>query len=230
MCTLTWCRPGNGGLQVFFNRDEKKTRPIATPPARMEQDGVAFLSPRDPLGGGTWMLANEHRIVICLLNKWELERRTPKNPRSRGSLVLSMAAVKSLDDLPSILTELESYPAFSLVAFSEETERLWEWDGISLTDAELEMPLTSSSYRFPEVRAARCSAFETAGAGEHYQSSFDQEPSAYTVRMNRPDAQTWSRSHLSLWHRELRWEYLAEQPDLAGEPEKTVCVLPLTPR
>ena len=59
MCTLTWGRDEAGGLEVFFNRDERKTRPVAEPPALDELNGVRFLSPRDPKGGGAWMIANE---------------------------------------------------------------------------------------------------------------------------------------------------------------------------
>ena len=83
MCTLTWWRGESGELEIFFNRDERKTRPVADPPSRFESDGVSFLSPRDPKGGGTWMTVNEYGIVVCLLNKWELEGCS--NPLPKGA-------------------------------------------------------------------------------------------------------------------------------------------------
>lgn len=87
MCTLTWSRPKEGGFEVWFNRDEKKTRPIADPLALRELNGVTFLSPRDPQGGGTWMLANEFGLAVCLLNQWELDTRpTSGRRKSRGHL------------------------------------------------------------------------------------------------------------------------------------------------
>ncbi len=58
MCTLTWRREGKETFEVFFNRDEKKTRSMAEPPREFTNpDGLRFLSPVDPDAGGTWMLA-----------------------------------------------------------------------------------------------------------------------------------------------------------------------------
>ncbi|NIP92410.1 MAG: hypothetical protein GWO24_02620, partial [Akkermansiaceae bacterium] len=70
MCTLTWWRGTAGSYEVFFNRDEKRTRSIADPPRVHERDGVRFLAPLDPDGGGTWMLANDRGLLVCLLNRW----------------------------------------------------------------------------------------------------------------------------------------------------------------
>ena len=86
------------------------------------------------------------------------------------------------------------------------------------------MPITSSSYCFEDVKAARECAFASGKSGEDYHSSRGESPSAFTVRMHRPDAQTWSRSRLVVG-REIKWEYWAEQVDLAGEAEKTVELL-----
>ena len=36
---------------------------VAEPPRVRTQRGVSFLSPRDPDGGGTWMLANERGLL-----------------------------------------------------------------------------------------------------------------------------------------------------------------------
>ncbi|MDB4537226.1 NRDE family protein [Akkermansiaceae bacterium] len=225
MCTLTWWRDRSGALEIYFNRDERKTRPIADPPALRELNGLRFLSPRDPKGGGTWMTANELGMVVCLLNKWELEGRATLSPKSRGELVWQMAAISSLDEVEDHLENLESYPAFTLVVFSSDGERRWDWDGKELTRSEAMIPVTSSSFCFEEVKAAREGAFASGKRGEDYHSSKDEPSSAYTVRMNRPDAQTWSRSRLVVGA-EIVWEYFAEQADLAGEAKKTVEVLP----
>ena len=224
MCTLTWGRGKSGELEIFFNRDERKTRPVAEPPSKYESDGVRFLSPRDPKGGGTWMTVNEFGVVVCLLNKWELEKRSPTQPKSRGNLVWGMAGIASLDKVEEHLKNLESYPAFTLVVFSADGESRWDWDGRELRCSEASMPITSSSYCFEEVKAAREGAFASGKSGEDYHSSRGESPSAFTVRMNRPDAQTWSRSRLVVG-REIKWEYWAEQVDLAGEAEKTVELL-----
>jgi len=226
MCSLTWRRDPSIGLEVQFNRDELKTRPIAEPPSLFEAGGSSFLSPRDPKGGGTWMLVNERGVVICLLNKWELEGREIAEPRSRGKLVWSLASLTSLSEIEEILTDLDDYQAFTLVVFTPSGDRCWEWNGESLQSQEVPPFLTSSSYEFEAVRAEREAAFLAEGQNEDFHASPGRSPSAFTVRMNRPDAQTWSRSCVRISEK-ITWEYLAEQPNLAGLPELMVADLPL---
>jgi len=226
MCTLTWWRDSDGVLEVYFNRDELKTRPVADPPAGFEANGRAFLSPRDPRGGGTWMLANEAGLVVCLLNKWEQEEVPAGGSRSRGRLVWNLAGLRSAEEVGNEMVDLKSYRGFTLVAFSRGGDRCFEWDGKELTVGPVPPFLTSSSYRFDEVRAGRLQKFARHGSGRDFHASPGEPSSAYTVRMNRPDAQTWSRSQLRVSDR-VSWRYLAEQADLAGEPEETVVALPL---
>jgi len=225
MCTLTWWREEDS-YGVFFNRDEKKDRPVAESPAHFDHERVNFLAPRDPRGGGTWMLVNEHGVIVCLLNKWHLASNAPKAAtKSRGQLVLAFASLKEISQAPALLKKLEDYPPFSLFLMEAEKEALWEWDGATLAESRAEMPLTSSSFSFEEVKAARLKRFKEGERGAAYHASSEEEASAYTVRMCRPDAQTWSRSMVTVGAR-IHWEYLAEQPDLLGEPERTVVNLP----
>ena len=226
MCTLTWRRDPDSGLEVFFNRDELKSRPIADPPARFDLEDSSFLSPRDPKGAGTWMLANENGVVICLLNRWELEGRSVEEPRSRGRLVWSLAGVRSVDEVTERMVDLESYQAFTLVVFSPFGDRCFEWDGRELGEGAVPAFLTSSSYRFEEVKMEREGYFLSGGRGEGLHASTGRESSAFTILMNRPDAQTWSRSRVKV-KGEVCWNYLAEQPDLKGEPEETVISMAL---
>ncbi|MGB0144065.1 MAG: NRDE family protein [Akkermansiaceae bacterium] len=220
MCTLTWQRDPEGALSVHFNRDERKTRPIAEPPILCEEDGVSFLSPRDPLGGGTWMLANELGLVVCLLNRWELKGRSIDHPQSRGQLVWSLASLKSPHQVADRLLDLHDYQGFTLVVFSKKGDRSFEWDGVKLQSMEVPDFLTSSSFQFEEVFRARMESYRSHPRGAEFHASPLEMPSAYTVRMNRPDAQTWSRSTIEVTDR-VRWHYLAEQPDLAGDPKET---------
>lgn len=226
MCTLTWKRKSVSDLTVYFNRDELKIRPVADPPARFESQGRSFLSPRDPKGGGTWMLANDRGLVICLLNRWELEERILSSPKSRGRLVWGLADAETPDEVASRLVNLQDYQAFTLIAFSPKGDRGWEWDGASLVAGQVPPMLTSSSFRFEEVKEAREGSFAEGMEGERFHASADEEASAYSVRMNRPDAQTWSRSIVQVTDR-ISWRYLAECPDLAGAPEETLVTLNL---
>ena len=232
MCTLTWHRTASRGYEVFFNRDEKKTRTRAEPPTRREAGGVRFLAPRDPDGGGTWMLANERGMVICLLNRWHEEAGPPaRTMESRGQLVWELA---SLENLPAVeehlrAVDLSRYRPWTLVAFDEVGEGGWEWNGHSLRETALEMPLCSSSFRFEEVRTARQVRFsdlrasppESEGLLESFHAGSGEVPSAWTVRMCRSDAQTMSRSHVVVQEGKVTWKYWAEGPELVDEPVLT---------
>ena len=67
MCTLTW-RTAGGGYEVFFNRDERRTRPPARPPAVHRAAGVSYVSPIDAEAGGTWLAVNELGTTLALEN------------------------------------------------------------------------------------------------------------------------------------------------------------------
>ena len=218
MCTLTW--RDRDGLEVFFNRDELKTRSRAEPPhTHLSENGTTFLAPIDPDAGGTWMLANEHGLVICILNRWH-EESGQRFQKSRGLIVTELADCES----PAALTEILSNKCpgakpFDLVSFAHGALAGFTWNGKTLSTFQPQIPLTSSSFRFQEVRAAREKAFQESHDLEHFQNPQALPSTAFTVRMNRPDAQTWSRSQLKVDKAEVRWDYWEEFPDLTREPE-----------
>ena len=238
MCTLTWRRRTGGSYEVFFNRDEKKTRGVAEPPKRFEESGVRFLAPRDPDAGGTWMLINERGLLVCLLNRWHEEGTRPPESGggvSRGHLVWKMAGLENVPAVEERLRseELAGVKPFEMIAFDPVGERGWHWNGRRLVPSTLEMPICSSSFHFEEVAAARRSRFHelkyarSTGRDllETFHSDTGDGPSASTVRMCRTDAQTMSRSHVTWAARVGRWRYWEEQPDLAGPPRLLVTEL-----
>ena len=232
MCTLTWWRGDAGEFEVFFNRDEKKTRPLAEEPRVHELNGVRFLSPRDPAGGGTWMLANEFGVVLCLLNRWHEETGEAVSWRSRGQLVWSLADVPNAEAVAERLAgaSLAETRPLSLFVCDPVELRGWDWTAGQLREAHPEMPVTSSSWRFEEVAGARREKFAMLGASDPAALSGyhagDAVATAHTVRMCRPDAQTMSRSEVRVGPGEIRWRYLSEQPDLAGPPDEFCTSLP----
>lgn len=220
---MTWWH-GDGRFEVFFNRDELKTRAPASPPELLESaGGVRFLAPRDPAAGGTWMLANEHRVTVCLLNRWHEAAPEGGACQSRGLLVSAMADCSSAHEVMQRLrkTGLACYRPFTMVAIDSGHVLGAAWNGQRLSDEQLIPPLTSSSYRFEEVAAARREAFSNIPGNDpgslwEFQCG-GPSASAYTVRMNRPDAQTWSRSRVCVSEHSILWEYIEETPDLVGE-------------
>ncbi len=229
MCTLTWWRGSAETFEVFFNRDEKKTRSRAVEPRRFAVGGVGYLSPRDPDAGGTWMVANAKGVVVCLLNRWHEEHEASGPAESRGLLVERMAG---MENVPAVEEQLRSEDLgrvrpFTLVAFDAVGERGFDWNGRELSRTELEMPLCSSSYHFDEVEAARRARFaELIGRSrwegrdlEKFHADTGGGASAYTVRMCRADAQTMSRSRVRVGRERVCWDYWEERPEFGGLPE-----------
>lgn len=157
MCTLSW-RTGPQGYEVYFNRDELRTRPRARSPTLRVSDTACasgrarYLAPTDPGGGGTWILVNQTGLTLCLLNGY-LEPAVDGTDdfRSRGLLVTDLAACRDQDEVAEGATRLVAaarYRSFSLVAFCPGTEpRAWGWSGADgeLGPLEVEAPMSSSS-------------------------------------------------------------------------------------
>lgn len=231
MCTLSWRREPDGAYEVFFNRDEKKSRSVAEPPRVHGGSDGRFLAPVDPDGGGTWMLANRQGLLVCLLNRWHEESPVLKEPiLSRGRLVMDMGGMENVPAVEERLrmVDLRAVRPFTMVGFDLVGERAWNWNGRQLMVERPACPLTSSSFHFEEVAAARtrrfqdlsCSPAARAELLERFHADTDDGPSAFTVRMCRADAQTMSRSEVRVDRQGVTWVYLEEQADLSGEPRR----------
>jgi hypothetical protein len=201
MCTVSWIHEPEG-YQLFCNRDEKLTRGKAAPPRHAVRDGVHFLAPVDADFGGTWIATNEFGLSLCLLNgmpgPWS---------RSRGLLVLDLIS------LPSIVAVLDRVGNMDLTPFAPFTlagvepqnpAAVVEWNGervaISSPD-ESHFMLTSSSFDSGRVREKRLQAYSkvtslgcTPELLVHFHKSHGGTPSAYSICMHRPDAETVSFS------------------------------------
>ncbi len=227
---------------MFFNRDELKDRETAVPPQVIERDGVRFLAPIDPRGGGTWIAANEYGLVVALLNEYAADTVVgwPAHWGSRGALVMDFAVSRTRSNVWEAMEKIRAanYPPFRLVAFSpDETAGAWHidsWRGNGEGDVEsIEpvMPMSSSSFDTDSVIAARRRQFreidqlspESLWRFHHHASP---TPSARTVRMLRADAQTWSISRIAVSPRKLRFLYEAETTDLTGPPARFESELP----
>jgi len=214
MCTMTWrCLPQRG-REIFFNRDELKTRSQALRPQIFQaENGVRYLAPIDPDGGGTWLAVNEYGLCFALLNRWHETQF--KGTKTRGSIITSLAGIQTLVEVEEKVRQMDvsDFSPFTLAVLGDE-EHFWEWNGDTLEGTDLQQPLTSSSYCFHEVRNARLAAYTKDL--ERYHVAEGETPTAFTVRMNRPDAQTWSRSVIRIGM-EIHWKYYEEMPNLIGE-------------
>ena len=245
MCTLTWWN-GPDGYEVFFNRDERRTRLEALPPCVDVRNGVRFVAPVDQPSGGTWLLANERGVTLAILNLYERERMEPpaEGFHSRGLLLRSLADCGDLDEVSQRLraARMADYNAFTLIGFDlgrpDGVLRVWRWqhDGESLVgpDEQPEMPVCSSSFAPERVIASRQQIFAELRAAAEVRPGllqsfhrFDRggQPSPETVLMRRPDARTLSISRVRIETGRIRFEY--EPVPEEGEPaaEATVCEL-----
>ncbi|MGK0440816.1 MAG: hypothetical protein ACJA0N_000611, partial [Pseudohongiellaceae bacterium] len=122
MCTLTWLQTETG-YQIFFNRDEQRTRLPALPPECVTHHGVKILTPLDPVGQGSWISSNEYGLSLCLLNYYQ--GKAPDTTLiSRGQLLrnLSHSAHLNVLDEQVITMTLSSYAPFTLIAFARRSE------------------------------------------------------------------------------------------------------------
>ena len=223
MCTLSWMENKTGTeYQLYFNRDEQRTRKTALPPTCFERDGVKMLMPIDPEGGGSWIAVNEQGLSLCLLNYYQGDLPSGQLI-SRGQLLRSLAHMNGISDLETTLSDLNlnCYAPFTLVAFSHQDNRSkqgFRWDGKRLFSFVPVSPITSSSVKFDEVSENRISAYKqqvkkkTAKELTHFHSAHSGYKNHLSVCMHRKDAKTVSFSHIIVNSAEVVFNYQPGSP------------------
>jgi hypothetical protein len=216
MCTLTYFLH-NEGYELFFNRDEQRSRQLALYP--QYDDQINALYPIDPDGSGTWIAVNNKGLSLALLNDYQTTvnqavKIKPNKTISRGLLILTL--LKSSKDVIEqlIVMDLTVYQPFKLCIFPEDLSinksniRYIQWNGYKLSNFDGVLPITSSSVEEVTVTKERKNSFKEYINGdnpqvEHYKSFHlsTNNPGKYSVNMNREDAQTVSISHISVSHK-----------------------------
>lgn len=224
MCTVTWWKEP-GVCEVYFNRDELKARKPAIPPRVHAKDGVSFIAPVDGDCGGTWIFANAHKLICCLLNYYP-ESKQPSaaaGSYSRGLLLLSLADCREDAEIHERLhgAPLVKCQPFNLVVNSLESETLmWSWDGKKLhrqTCSETAQPITSSSYESAAIIEARKNYFQQELRKgiipgprflERFHRSHFPEQAAFSICMMRKDAETVSLSRIRMETDRILFAYM----------------------
>jgi len=207
MCTLTY-RLTDVGYELFFNRDEQRSRTQALAP-KIDSDLNAIF-PIDPVGKGTWLATHQNGLSLALLNYYQAEKSADSGDFiSRGEIILKLLAtpdnvVETLKSLP-----LQRYQAFQLVFFPDDLNlfnqqvHCFQWDGIALKERQQSLPITSSSVDYPEVYQARKKQFEQSVNADAPSSEqlnafhqYQQQEGKLSVKMFREDAKTVSFSHI----------------------------------
>lgn len=231
MCTLSWLRHDRG-FAVYFNRDERRTRSIGLPPEEQMRDGVRFLAPIDPDGGGSWALVNDRRVALCILNQYDKERGAVAGQVSRGRLLLDLAHRTSQAEVWNAVKRagLLQYAPFRLGVFEPGLPALLlSWDGGRLTD-ETEgvsgLLAASSSLVQREAEESRRKLFAAtlmegmADEDTFYRLHQSHVPAkgALSVCMHREDAVTVSLTRLVVEASSVTLGYVMGSP-CEGAPE-----------
>ncbi len=114
MCILLALARGPAAEELWIaaNRDERLDRPWQ-PPSLLLPDPPVFAG-RDLIGGGSWLAANlDAGFIVAVTNA---RRGAPPGARSRGTLVVDLAAERTLSDALALLSELDlgRYGLFNL--------------------------------------------------------------------------------------------------------------------
>ena len=119
MCTLSVVPSSDrSAVRLLFNRDERRLRPLAYPPAWHPAGGGRAVWPVDAASGGTWIAASDHGLAFALLNA-DGPRTGPGSP-SRGTLIPAVAGAASLAELETRWRAIDTtgFAPFRLVAAS----------------------------------------------------------------------------------------------------------------
>ena len=163
MCTLSYLLT-ESGYELFFNRDEQLSRELAIPPKCYKSPKAIY--PIDPQGKGTWIAMDEKGNSLVLLNYYQaMNNDKGKTYVSRGQIILSLLRneTPTTDGLKDF--DLNRYQPFQLCFFSEHLSISSEkvesviWDGKQLIQSDIDLPITSSSINYRQVKQKRQSKF-----------------------------------------------------------------------
>lgn len=109
--------------------------------------------PVDPVGGGTWIGAAEHGLVLTVLNV-NLPEGSARGSISRGGLIPRLLGERDVDAVGGVIRAMrfDAYAPFRLLAVDRAHEMIVRWDGADLT---------------VEERGLRAVCLASSGLGDH---------------------------------------------------------------
>jgi hypothetical protein len=222
MCTVSWSHHADG-YHLLCNRDEQRTRGIATGPAVFERGCARFVAPTDSDHGGTWIAVNEHGLGLCLLNGGRDE--APHERRSRGFVIPELIWLRSADDCAFVLGQFDLAPfsPFTLLMLEPgQPAAVAAWDGTALaidSNADRRAPLVSSSFDPEGVRRSRAREYAQHTSSDpaslyrfHTAHGDSRAGDPYSPCMHREDAETVSFSWVVVSRNQVRFLYLPAAP------------------
>jgi hypothetical protein len=217
MCTVSWIR-SDDGYELYFSRDEKRTRPTALAPQVWPANGRIILSPLDPYGGGTWITVNDAGLTVCVLNSGG--SIPPPLAKSRGLIPHSLGAAGSAKEACRELERmcLDLFPPFTILAVDKEPKALcYRWSGLVLRQIrgteDLNM-ITSSSLNQQMAERARQDGWLRRSSHENFHRSHEPAAGPWSVCVHREDVATVSLSRVRVSNSAIEFDYQTGSPCL----------------
>lgn len=224
MCTVSWFKTPQG-YELFFNRDEIKTRRRAQKPVIYDDRGTTIISPTDTDAGGTWISTNHFGLTLCLLNHYEKEQFIPHTDwLSRGDIIRHLVAYKSLAKIENEFAKLDlaQFKPFRLYVLNRQGRSVFfTWDGQQMEkEYDIDSPRSSSSFKPEKVKQTRKQLYITKQlldstdrqAYIDFHTSHEPGKSAYSVCMHRDNASSVSFSHIVVDAQKVRFAYADGSP------------------
>ena len=221
MCTVSAVFSADrSALRLMINRDERRLRKQARPPAWFESDGVAAAWPVDQEAGGTWSAVTANGLAFAMLNVSGSALSAERDGRqiSRGDIIPFLAAaVDTADAERRFVAGPAQWPCrpFKLLVAS--------MNGLLLLTphaaAEIDAPcvLSTSSLGDHLVEEPRRGLFDELlrGSASAWQAQDRLHQHAWpdrrhlSVLMSRADACTVSRTEIVITHDRGAMRYAA---------------------
>ncbi len=242
MCTVAVVACSGAGYIVAHNRDERRTRSRGIPPSEAGDPDARILCPRDPDGGGTWVVVNRAGLTLCLLNARDpAPERLPASPVSRGTIPLELTAASSLKQIRRLVAamDLTRYRPFHLVAVSPGRrgpgilELRWNGSGTVWTTHRPAALFVASSLRRISADRARGQAWDRFIAGNtepdmealaEFMENHEPEKGSLSTCMHHEDAVTVSRTMIRADAHRTVMEYKDGSPCDAAAPVSVCCL------
>lgn len=229
MCTVSWTSSQAAAYQLFFNRDEQRTRPRALPPQQFCHGDRQIIAPIDERSGGSWIAVNDLGICAFLLNNHEATQDAGKSLKpfkSRGEIPIALCSQNGFGNSVGALNLLqkERYsPFFAGIIGPKAKCEIFCWDGTSFEKRSTDLPfITTSSFQSADVQSYRRTRFIESCVSRRqapspellstYHRDLGHEKPAFNPLMSRQDAETHCISRIYVGSCSVRFDHQEIDP------------------
>jgi len=207
MCTVSVAHsPDGAALRILVNRDERRVRMQARPPARFAPDGVPAIWPVDQEAGGTWAAVTGPGLAFALLNvsaPWPPAGDGPIT--TRGAIIPYLAPAADLEDAERrFVSGPARWPCRPFTLLVASCDRLLLMSPQGTVELDAPLVLSTSSLGDALVEGPRRALFANllSSSATAWQAQDRLHQHAWPDRrhvsalMSRPDACTVSRTEM----------------------------------